>query len=226
MRNVQKILIGVFVSGVMLGGIGTGIALKEFSDLSYGGRTVVGAEHLVTKELDFQFPLDGKTLILGYNYGNVNRKTKLVEDGAIPVGTVRYEVTYNEQLIDPFLGYEEYEESGELQEAVEEREANSDLEGILDGDSEPAESVEAGESAGESSDDELDNKEPVYAGILRLCFSYEGNDFELFMENKNRILEDLKQKRMSSYEVAEVTEVTIKVNPETMQYIEEGFSIY
>ena len=31
MRNVQKILIGVFVAGVVLGGIGTGIALEEFS---------------------------------------------------------------------------------------------------------------------------------------------------------------------------------------------------
>ena len=197
MRNVQKILIGVFVAGVVLGGIGTGIALEEFSDLRYGGRTVVGEEHLVTRELDFHFPIEGKTLILGYNYnGSLKQEELLVEDITVPVGTIRYEVTYNEQVVKPFLTFDEYEE-----EEVE-------------------------EEIWEAEETESEKNEPVYAGILRLRASYIGDGFELFMENKDRILEELRQKKLSSYELAEITNLRIRVNPETMKYIEDGLSSY
>ena len=184
MRNVQKILIGVFVAGVVLGGIGTGIALEEFSDLRYGGRTVVGEEHLVTRELDFHFPIEGKTLILGYNYnGSLKQEELLVEDITVPVGTIRYEVTYNEQVVKPFLQFDEYEEEEVEEEIWEEEETE-------------------------------------------LRASYIGDGFELFMENKDRILEELRQKKLSSYELAEITNLRIRVNPETMKYIEDGLSSY
>ena len=197
MRNVQKILIGVFVAGVVLGGIGTGIALEEFSDLRYGGRTVVGEEHLVTRELDFHFPIEGKTLILGYNYnGRLKQEELLVEDITVPVGTIRYEVTYNEQVVKPFLQFDEYEEEEVEVETFEEEETMSE------------------------------KCEPIYEGILRLRASYIGNGFELFMENKDRILEELRQKKLSSYELAEITNLRIRVNPETMKYIEDGLSSY
>lgn len=197
MRNVQKILIGVFVAGVVLGGIGTGIALEEFSGLRYGGRTVVGEEHLVTRELDFHFPIEGKTLILGYNYnGRLKQEELLVEDITVPVGTIRYEVTYNEQVVKPFLQFDEYEEEEVEEETWEEEETKSE------------------------------KSEPIYAGILRLRASYIGNGFELFMENKDRILEELRQKKLSSYELAEITNLRIRVNPETMKYIEDGLSSY
>ena len=197
MRNVQKILIGVFVAGVVLGGIGTGIALEEFSDLRYGGRTVVGEEHLVTRELDSHFPIEGKTLILGYNYnGSLKQEELLVEDITVPVGTIRYEVTYNEQVVKPFLQFDEYEEEEVEEEIWEEEETESE------------------------------KNEPVYAGILRLRASYIGDGFELFMENKDRILEELRQKKLSSYELAEITNLRIRVNPETMKYIEDGLSSY
>ena len=197
MRNVQKILIGVFVAGVVLGGIGTGIALEEFSDLRYGGRTVVGEEHLVTRELDFHFPIEGKTLILGYNYnGSLKQEELLVEDITVPVRTIRYEVTYNEQVVKPFLQFDEYEEEEVEEEIWEEEETESE------------------------------KNEPVYAGILRLRASYIGDGFELFMENKDRILEELRQKKLSSYELAEITNLRIRVNPETMKYIEDGLSSY
>ncbi len=197
MRNVQKILIGVFVAGVVLGGIGTGIALEEFSGLRYGGRTVVGEEHLVTRELDFHFPIEGKTLILGYNYnGSLKQEELLVEDITVPVGTIRYEVTYNEQVVKPFLQFDEYEEEEVEEEIWEEEETESE------------------------------KNEPVYAGILRLRASYIGDGFELFMENKDRILEELRQKKLSSYELAEITNLRIRVNPETMKYIEDGLSSY
>ena len=68
MRRIQKIMTAVFLGGVLLGGIGTGIALVEYSSLSYGGECLIGEEHLVTENLDFRFEQDGRTLVVAY-YG-------------------------------------------------------------------------------------------------------------------------------------------------------------
>lgn len=232
MRNVQKVLIGIFLSGVLLGGVGTGIAVAEFSSLSYGGRKTVGAENLVTKEMDFEIPTDGRTVILGYRGYHGGWEGNLVEDSSVPVGIVRYEVTYNERLIEPFLYYEEYEEE-------EMEEPDQDLEELPeeDIDQETERTAETGDEnllrVGELSETEeiqeeeiqtdKEEKEPVYAGELYLSTRYKGNDFELFMENKDRILEELKQKKLSSYEIVYLTEITVKVNPETRPYVKDLF---
>ena len=51
------------------------------------------------------------------------------------------------------------------------------------------------------------------------------DDFAVFMENKDRILEELKQGKVSSYNMAYVRDVKIKVNPETVPYIESRYVI-
>ena len=99
MRKVQKILTGVFLSGILLGGIGTGIALVEYSSLAYGGEKRIGEENLVTKELDYVFDPEKERINILGNYW-----TKSIEvDESVPTGTVRYEVTYNEKRVEPDL---------------------------------------------------------------------------------------------------------------------------
>ena len=275
MRNVQKVLIGIFLSGVLLGGIGTGIVVQEFSSLGYGGRKLIGTEDLVTKEMDFTLPMDGKTVILGYHGYGRDWEGSLVEDPSVPAGIIRYEVTYNERLIEPhltFVGYEEDEQTEELEE-TENMEPDGDepadgtgqeAEEILDS-KEPLETAAEENQGGESREEQnqesqpwegqsheeqnqpeqireeqnqegqpqegetaedSQNKEPVYGGELYLETRYKGNDFELFMENKDRILEELKQKKLSSYDIAYITEITIKVNPETKAYVKDLFFRY
>ena len=41
MRNVQKVLTGIFLSGILIGGVGTGIAMVEYSSLVYGGEKLI-----------------------------------------------------------------------------------------------------------------------------------------------------------------------------------------
>ena len=68
MRRVIKVTTALFLSGVLLGGIGTGIALVEYSSLTYGGEHLIGEEYLVTKNLDYEFEQDGRILILPRRY--------------------------------------------------------------------------------------------------------------------------------------------------------------
>ena len=275
MRNVQKVLIGIFLSGVLLGGIGTGIVVQEFSSLGYGGRKLIGTEDLVTKEMDFALPMDGKAVILGYHGYMRDWEGSLVEDTSVPAGIVRYEITYNERLIEPHLTYVEYEEDEQSEEPEEmehielDRDEPDDgtgqgAEEILDSE-EPLETAAEENQEGESGEErnqesqpregqsheeqnqpeqireeqnqegqpqegeaarDSQKKEPVYGGELYLEARYKGNDFELFMENKDRILEELKQKKLSSYDIVYITQITIKVNHETKAYVKDLFFRY
>ena len=45
MRNVRTILCGVLCAGLLLCGIGTGIAFSEFSDFTYAGERLLGNPH-------------------------------------------------------------------------------------------------------------------------------------------------------------------------------------
>ena len=195
MRNVQKVLIGIFLSGVLLSGIGTGIVVQEFSSLGYGGRKLIGTEDLVTKEMDFTLPMDGKTVILGYHGYGRDWEGSLVES--------REEQNQESQ---PWEG-QSHEEQNQPEQIREEQ------------------NQEGQPQEGETAEDSQ-NKEPVYGGELYLETRYKGNDFELFMENKDRILEELKQKKLSSYDIAYITEITIKVNPETKAYVKDLFFRY
>ena len=51
MRRIQKILAGVFFGGVLLCGIGAGVAFVEFSSFEYGGEKQIGSDVLVTEAL-------------------------------------------------------------------------------------------------------------------------------------------------------------------------------
>ena len=55
MRRIQKILAGVFFGGVLLCGIGAGVAFVEFSSFEYGGEKQIGSDVLVTEAFDFAF---------------------------------------------------------------------------------------------------------------------------------------------------------------------------
>ena len=293
MCNVQKALIGVFLTGVLLAGLGTGIALGEFSSLSYGGKVIIGEEDLVTKEMDFEMPMDGKTVILAYQGYQDNWKGNLIEDPAVPEGIIRFQVTYNEKVVDPYLYYNEYElealteERQEASEATpgesleaESREPAEAVSGEVPGKSTEAAEEISGESteveeeiSGESTEveeetskesseaaeepagaapeaefgesvkaaaeepekesrdgadgtDGTDNEnyesqEPAYAGELYLVMNYKRDEFQFFMENKDKVLEDLKNKSLSSYEIPYITEVIVRVNPETKDYVKD-----
>ncbi|MCI8836827.1 MAG: hypothetical protein HFG74_02020 [Hungatella sp.] len=196
MRRVQKILGGIFLAGVLIGGVGTGVAVVEYSSLAYGGEKLIGEDSLVTKVLDFDFEPDGRILeVAGLRYWGTGVTQEIEIDNTVPVGTVRYEVTYNEKVVTPKLEFETYEE--------EEAEENQWEE----------------EDSGEDIEPEEPEREPEKLGYLRLVSEYHGDDFAILMENKDRMLEELRQGTISSYNVAYITEAKIKVNQETVPYI-------
>lgn len=244
MRKVQKILSGIFFCGVLLGGIGTGVALVEYSSLAYGGEKRIGEENLVTRELDYVFvPGEERiSIVRGYWYDSIEA------DETVPEGTIRYVVTYNEKTVEPTLysweaspaereiweenreengtEYEaeneaEYREEAVLEQAEESfdfpAEESPQEPGEDDGEEEPGEITEGGGNPeGELA---AEATEEVKQTCLEFNVRYISSDFALMMECKDEILAELRQKRIFHYDVAYVTDLKIRVNPRTMSSI-------
>lgn len=191
MRKLHMALLSVFAAGVLLSGIGTGIAFGEYSSMKYEGTVVLGEEDMVTEELVHDFtPVDGEKIVLQPVYYG-SHDSILEEDSAVPMGEIHYQITYNPNLSRPVLYFDEVQEEEAPEEpdmAVEE---------------EPAET------------------ESRIVGYLDLGFHYIGDDFELLMENKDKILGDMKQGKFASYDVPRMKDVKIRVNPGMVEYIED-----
>lgn len=101
MSRQHKITIVVFCIGILLCGIGAGIAFTEFSSLAYGGVQILGDPDMVMKDFDVEFETKGDPWdIIGingfYGYGDIQ------EDSSVPANTVRFRVTYNTKRTEPF----------------------------------------------------------------------------------------------------------------------------
>ncbi len=179
MRRIHVILLSIFAAGVLLSGIGTGIAFGEYAGMEYGGSVVLGEEDMVEGEFIYEYePVEGKKLVLNPYYGaGVMEDVALVEDETIPMGQICYKVIYNSRQVSPRLSY---------WEAVGEGEKEQDI-----------------------------------SGYVEMHSRFTGNEFELFMENKDRILKDMKEKKLSSYNTYYVKSVKIHINPGMMEYIED-----
>lgn len=205
MGKIRMILASVFLGGVILGGIGAGIAIVEYSSLTYVGEKKIGEENLVTCEMDYTFTLENEQIsIEDRDIWN----TKIEEDETVPEGTIRYVVTYNEKTVKPTLRV------WEEQDYQEEDLSENNLEPSSEKDSNTEENKE---------------EEPPIKQLkqtaLELGVRYTYSDFALLMESKDQILEDLRQGRIASYDVMYISQVTIKVNPCTMPYIETSHFI-
>lgn len=55
---------------------------------------------------------------------------------------------------------------------------------------------------------------------LEIWISYEGSEFDILMENKDRMLSMLKEGKLASFEMATVKAVKIRINPDVMEDVE------
>lgn len=194
MRKIQKILLGGFLAGVLICGVGAGTAIGEYSSLNYLGERTLGEEKLVTENFDYTFdPELGAIRLHPSWYGG--RETAGIEtDASVPENVIRYEITYLPETIEPELIF---------------RPRN--VEESLTEESEPEETA-AEETVAE------ENANLRIQGDLLLETWYHG-DLGIWMEAKDQILADLKDGRIAGYQVPHIKEITIKVNPVTAPYV-------
>ncbi|NBH73557.1 hypothetical protein D3Z51_16390 [Clostridiaceae bacterium] len=225
MHKAQKILGAIFLGGVLLGGIGTGIALVEYSSLVYAGERMIGEENLAVQELDYSFTPGQEQIKIIKNH--LSSGAILETDSTVPEGTVRYIVTYNKKTIRPELIFwedepeEEWEEEAAMETAPFPEPANSQ-EGSEPGQTPPEMPPEPPEATTASPEQDggailQQQEEKPKQILLRLGTDYIGSEFALFMESKDEILTGLKEKKIFDYKIAYITDVKILVNPQSLQ---------
>ena len=209
MRKIQKILLGGFLAGVLICGVGAGTAIGEYSSLNYLGERTLGEEKLVTENFDYIFdPELGAIRLHPSWYGG--RETAGIEtDASVPENVIRYEITYLPETIEPELIFRPRNVEESLTEESEPEET-------------AAEETTAEETTAEESEPEEtaaeENANLRIQGDLLLETWYHG-DLGIWMEAKDQILADLKDGRIAGYQVPHIKEITIKVNPVTAPYV-------
>ena len=216
--KIRIILAGIFVFGVLLGGVGTGIAFVEYSSFAYAGEKTMGEENLVTRHFDQPFdPAKGRVGVEVGWYGYGDGEGRMVADPSVPENLVRYEVTYNEKAVTPCVVFDEFEE--ENQDWDEEPEHTGVQE--TDESQEAAEVSEGPADAGSSGQEPPSGPQDRLQGRVLLRVRYTGNDFALWMEYKDDFLKELRERKIASYQQVTLADVTIKVNPATLPYVED-----
>lgn len=219
MRKIQKILLGGFLAGVLICGVGAGTAIGEYSSLNYLGERTLGEEKLVTENFDYTFdPELGAIRLHPSWYGG--RETAGIEtDASVPENVIRYEITYLPETIEPELIFRPRNVEESLTEESEPEETAAEettAEETTAEESEPEETAPEETEPEETAAEE--NANLRIQGDLLLETWYHG-DLGIWMEAKDQILADLKDGRIAGYQVPHIKEITIKVNPVTAPYV-------
>ena len=230
MRKIQKILLGSFLTGVLICGVGAGTAIGEYSSLTYLGERTLGEEELVTENFDYTFDPELGAIRLHPSWYGGRKTAEVQTDDSVPENVIRYEITYLPETIEPELIFrpgkaeEIFSEeivTGESEAEIAETEAaateESETETAETEESEIEETVAKEEETGEEKESSEILK-PQIQGDLLLETWYQG-DMGIWMEAKDQILADLKDGKIAGYQVPHIKAITIKVNPATESYV-------
>ena len=230
MRKIQKILLGSFLTGVLICGVGAGTAIGEYSSLTYLVERTLGEEELLTENFDYTFDPELGAIRLHPSWYGGRKTAEVQTDDSVPENVIRYEITYLPETIEPELIFrpgkaeEIFSEeivTGESEAEIAETEAaateESETETAETEESEIEETVAKEEETGEEKESSEILK-PQIQGDLLLETWYQG-DMGIWMEAKDQILADLKDGKIAGYQVPHIKEITIKVNPATESYV-------
>ncbi len=199
MRKSQIVLLIMLAAGAMLTGVGAGAAFEEYSSMKYEGTVLIGEEYWKTDTIICERET-GETVPLWINTDRYPESwnVELIEDESVAREEVAVDITYNEGGYAPHAALEPVMELiGEEPEDIWETEY-----------------VEKTETGTETQQPEKT------ADRLEIWISYKGSEFNILMENKDRMLTMLKEGKIASFEMATVKNVKIRVNPDVMEYVE------
>lgn len=147
MRKIQKILLGSFLTGVLICGVGAGTAIGEYSSLTYLGERTLGEEKLVTENFDYTFDPELGAIRLHPSWYGGRETAEVQTDDSVPENVIRYEITYLPETIEPELIFR----PGKAEEIFSEEivTGESEAEAVLAEKSE-TEAAETGESEAEA----------------------------------------------------------------------------
>lgn len=193
--------LAVFLTGVLLAGAGASMTFVEWSSLSYGGKKTIGPENANIKTYSKTVNMSGIDILNVHNNKYVYRYTnvEIVESDETPQDLAVVEISYNSDILEPYVYMDTYEDSDAE-------------EGFTDGSYDELTDAEKEETYEET------EKHKLMQGNAYLS-SRRYDEFAEIMLVKDDVMQNLRKKKLYSYNVRTVYEVKIMVSPESRSKI-------
>lgn len=185
MRKIYKIIGGMLITGTLVAGIGSGVAFAEYSTFEYGGETVLEGSRRFSKTLEYKIPAKNTATAQ-------TEKTEETEEAGDAASEQK-------QVLNICANYH-YTVAEDS--SVPENTVRFTVSYLTDETNVEPEIIENGS-------EEADGERYIY-----LDCDYEYNDFRDIMRAKDLILSDLKNHKISDYQMDRVEEIEISINPE------------
>lgn len=197
--KANAVLFSGFLGGALLAGVGGGVAFAEYLSFDYDDTALAISDASETKEFAFDLAKDE---VVNFN---IPRITKMTEDESIAQGSLVIEATYNPNFLEPYF----YAENSLCY--VDER---GEFHTYDDGEYYHYEDYDAGVSSERSgSRAQSGYAQAIPVKTIRMDYADYVSDFDIFMLNKDAILESFKNRTFTSFESDRDIEITVRVNP-------------
>lgn len=199
----RKALGATFLAGVLICGLGTGIAFAQYSKFEYAGERIVGTENLVSETLEADVEADGEIYLDIFDPGGT---VTVEQDETVPTDKIYFDVVYNPDRAEMSVRREKVVHNTEYIIRTVDEYGNEI-------------SVDYGDSADYGEYFDYDNY-PEEGYVYRVGRYKRYDDMREFFEVKDELLADLKRGKIGSYRTIWVESVTVRVNPANIDRIE------
>lgn len=203
MRKIYKIAGGLLMAGVLIAGIGIGVAFAEYSAFEYSGSKILEGSKYVTKTVSYKVNVNGtETQLTGEELEGVE---EAVEDKNESLQKNSSGGQKDEKKVVYLYSIQHYsivEDDSVAKDCIE-----AEIKYLTDREDIQPEFV---------SEHYYDEENAECAYLLLDCDFGDGQeDMHLMMRAKDMILADLKKKQIGDYHVDGIEEVIIRIHPES-----------
>lgn len=205
--SFRRILIGIFMAGILCCGIGAGVMFQEYSSFKYMGEKKIGSNKIAEKTLTENLYTD-KTKKLNTSfitYNNESDNIELKTSKSVPKDKIQIKVRYDADNVkdihidknlynhDEYMENDVYIDDDEYVENSFDNVAQEDMT-----------QTDKSESVKESPT----SQEFFISAVGRM------SDIEYVLSYKDEILKNIKERKIYNYVYPQIISVEITVNPE------------
>ena len=193
--SFRKILVGIFMAGIICCGIGAGVTFQEYSSFKYMGEKRIGSNKIAEKTLTENLYTD-KTKKLNTSfiaYNNENENIELKTSKSVPKDKIQIKVRYDaDNVKDIHIDKNLYIDDDYDENSMD----NVALENMTQTDE------------SESAQKNPTSQEFFISAVGRM------SDIEYVLSYKDEILKNIKERKIYNYVYPQIISVEITVNPE------------
>ena len=205
--SFRKILVGIFMAGIICCGIGAGVTFQEYSSFKYMGEKRIGSNKIAEKTLTENLYTD-KTKKLNTSFITCNNESDNIElktSKSVPKDKIQIKVRYDADNVkdihidknlynhDEYMENDVYIDDDEYDENSLDNVAQEDM---------------TQTDRSESVKENPTSQEFFISAVGRM------SDIEYVLSYKDEILKNIKERKIYNYVYPQIISVEITVNPE------------